>query len=224
MRKLLEGILDFRAKRAAGYELLFKQLAKRQNPDALFITCSDSRVVPNLLASTNPGDLFVMRNVGNAVPPCCAHSGHSQTDDSEIAALEYAVQFLRVKDIIVCGHSDCGAIQAICSQTGMDAAPHLKNWLDFNRLALEKFSTDLEFAKAWSAQDQISQKNVLLQLTHLMTYPLVKKAAAQNQIQLHGWWFDIEGVDVYAYNPDEKKFNIIDEAEAVKIRARLINS
>lgn len=214
MRKLLEGILDFHAKREAGNDLLFKHLSASQKPDALFITCSDSRVVPNLLVSTNPGDLFVVRNVGNVVPACCEHSGTSKNDDSEIAALEYAINHLKVKDIIICGHSNCGAIHSICSQTDMSSAPHLKSWLDHAKASLDAFEAELHFDKDWSHADKISQKNVLLQLEHLKTYDLIQSAINNNQVVLHGWWFDIGEVEIYAFNPTQHAFKIIDPAEA----------
>ncbi|MCK5241289.1 carbonic anhydrase [bacterium] len=217
MRKLLAGILDFHTKREAGSDLLFNQLAKQQNPDALFITCSDSRVVPNLLASTNPGDLFVIRNVGNVVPACCDHSGYSKTDDSEIAALEYALLNLKVKDIIICGHSNCGAIQAICDNTPLNTAPHLKSWLGHAKQALDTFDYPLLYDKDWSPFDRISQKNVLLQLEHLKTYEIVQSALRQKQTSLHAWWFDIEEVEIYAFNRDENKFKVINPAEAQHI-------
>ncbi|MCK5218199.1 carbonic anhydrase [bacterium] len=222
MRKLLEGILDFQAKREAGSELLFQKLSQGQNPDALFITCSDSRVVPNLLASTNPGDLFVIRNVGNVVPPCCEHSGYSQTDDSEIAALEYALIFLHIRDIIVCGHSNCGAIQSICSDADTHSAPHLKSWLGHAKQALNQFEPRLLFDKPWPAHDQISQKNVLLQLEHLKTYQLIQKALAEKKVSLHGWWFEIESRDIYTYRSEENKFKIIDNQEKDRILATRI--
>ncbi|MCD4812335.1 carbonic anhydrase [bacterium] len=214
MRKLLEGILDFHAKREAGNDLLFKHLTARQQPDALFITCSDSRVVPNLLVSTNPGDLFVMRNVGNVVPACCDHSGYSKTDDSEIAALEYALNCLQVKDIIVCGHSNCGAIHAIYKNSTVKSAPHLNSWLSHAKDALDTFEHPLTFDKDWSVPDRISQKNVLLQIEHLKTYDIVQSALQKKQTALHAWWFDIEEVEIYSFNRDENKFKVINPAEA----------
>ena len=117
MRKLIMGIVEFREKMLPRYAQQFRELALAQKPDALFITCSDSRVVPDLLASTHPGDLFTMRNVGNLIPPATAE-GVSTGDLSEASAIEYAVLVLKVANIVVCGHSECAEALARC------AAPH----------------------------------------------------------------------------------------------------
>src|ERR1041384_7022651 len=112
MKKLIQGIIDFRRKLKPEMRATFARLALGQKPDALFIACSDSRVAPNVFASTNPGDLFVVRNVGNIIPPCGV-MGNSVADESEAAAIEFAVTRLNVRDIIICGHSECGAMQAL---------------------------------------------------------------------------------------------------------------
>src|SRR5260221_13880361 len=112
MKKLVKGIIDFRRKGLPGYREKFGHLALGQSPDTLFIACSDSRVVPNLFASANPGDLFVIRNVGNLIPPC-GPRGRSLSDESEAAAIEFAIETLKITDIIVCGHSECGAMRAL---------------------------------------------------------------------------------------------------------------
>src|SRR5215471_10660567 len=112
MQKLIAGIVDFRERNLPKYAQRFQELAFGQAPDALFVTCSDSRVVPDLLASTHPGDLFTMRNVGNLVPPATAE-GVSTGDLSEASAVEYSVLVLKVSHIVVCGHSECGAMKAV---------------------------------------------------------------------------------------------------------------
>src|ERR1043166_9064786 len=127
MRKLLRGIVDFRERLLGQYAERFRDLASGQAPDALFITCSDSRVVPDLLASTDPGDLFVMRNVGNLVPPATVE-GASTGDLSEASAIEYAVLILQVRDIVVCGHSECGAMKAALARQPLPATPNLAKW------------------------------------------------------------------------------------------------
>src|SRR5260221_6050909 len=116
MKKLVKGIIDFRRKGLPGYREKFGHLALGQSPDTLFIACSDSRVVPNTFASADPGDLFVIRNVGNLIAPADP-SGLSPSDESEGAAIEFAVLTLGVRDIIVCGHSECGAMQAALGGT-----------------------------------------------------------------------------------------------------------
>src|ERR1700758_590817 len=128
MRKLIMGIVEFRERMLPKYAQRFHELALKQTPDALFITCSDSRVVPDLLASTHPGDLFTMRNVGNLIPPATAE-GVSTGDLSEAGAIEYAVLVLKVANIVVCGHSECGAMKAVYSRTAKLKSPNLDKWL-----------------------------------------------------------------------------------------------
>ena len=115
MRKLIMGIVDFRERLLPQYAQRFRDLAEGQAPDALFITCSDSRVVPDLLASTVPGDLFVMRNVGNLIPPATVE-GALTGDLSEASAIEYAILVLKVRSVVVCGHSECGAMKTAIAQ------------------------------------------------------------------------------------------------------------
>ena len=128
MRKFIMGIVDFRERLLSQYAERFRVLAQGQAPDALCVTCSDSRVVPELLASTDPGELFVMRNVGNMVPPATVE-GASTGDLSEASAIEYAVLVLKVRSIVVCGHSECGAMKAALAGTPMPNTPNLAKWL-----------------------------------------------------------------------------------------------
>ena len=129
MRKLIMGIVDFRERMLPQYAERFRELALTQTPDVLFITCSDSRVVPDLLVSTHPGDLFTMRNVGNLIPPA-APDGVSTGDVSEASAIEYAVLVLNVANIVVCGHSECGAMKAVLTRNPTLKAPNLDRWLN----------------------------------------------------------------------------------------------
>src|ERR1700761_2026177 len=128
MRKLIMGIVEFREKMLPQYAKQFSKLALLQAPDALFVTCSDSRVVPDLLASTHPGDLFTMRNVGNLIPPATAE-GVSTGDLSEASAIEYSLLVLKVRHVVVCGHSECGAMKAALDRKPMPTTPNLAKWL-----------------------------------------------------------------------------------------------
>src|SRR6201987_3871752 len=132
VQKLIAGIVDFRERLLPQYAQRFGELALSQTPDALFVTCSDSRVVPDLLASTHPGDLFTMRNVGNLIPPATA-DGISIGDLSEASAIEYAVLVLKVANIVVCGHSECGAMKAVLASSTHQEAPNLAKWLHHAR-------------------------------------------------------------------------------------------
>src|SRR5690242_16983203 len=128
MRKLIMGIVDFRERLLPQYAERFRGLAYDQAPDTFLVTCSDSRVVPDLLVAADPGELFVVRNVGNLVPPATAE-GVSTGDLSEAGAIEYALLKLKVRDLVVCGHSECGAMKAALDHKPMPDTPNLGKWL-----------------------------------------------------------------------------------------------
>ena len=186
MRKLLQGIVDFRRRVRPEVREAFARLALGQRPDALFIACSDSRMAINVFASTEPGDLFVVRNPGNLVSPA-GESGHSSGDESEAAAIEFAVEELRVADVIICGHSSCGAMTALLGGRDRVALPNLRAWLRHCEPALARVP-DLSVP---NALDQLSQANVLLQLEHLRTYRPVARGEQAGRLKLHAVWFDI---------------------------------
>lgn len=210
MKKLIQGIVDFRKHRLADYREKFSKLALGQSPDTLFIACSDSRVVPNLFASTDPGDLFVIRNVGNLIPPCNA-DGRSGGNNSEWAAIEFSTLQLNVTDIVVCGHSECGAIQAILAGRKNAAGDHLKSWLEYGEDAASLVSKIAFANKPFAEHNRVSQANVLLQLAHLKTYPLIEERIKSGRLKLHGWWFDIGSGNVYAFNDSSERFELIGE-------------
>ena len=229
MQKLIQGIVDFRRSVLPGYRETFARLALEQTPDCLFIACSDSRVVPNLFASTEPGDLFVTRNVGNLVPPA-GPGGFSTGDEAEAASIEYAVQALGVRDVVVCGHSSCGAMRTIVETAAgapplsAGAAPNLSRWLRHGLPALEKLEDGGRLEGRFDAlpkHDALSQLNVLEQMAHVLSYPSVAERVADRALGVHGWWFDIASADVYAYEEEPRQFVLIDEAEAERILARL---
>ncbi len=206
MKKLIRGILDFRASRREGWAETFSRLALGQKPDALFIACSDSRVAVNVFASTDPGDLFVMRNVGNLVPPA-GHPGGTGT----AAAVDYAVDVLKVRDVIVCGHSDCGAMRAHCQ--GHAALPDgaLKSWLEMGATGPGE-GMDV---------NEASRRNVLAQIGHLKGYPCVSRAIAEGRLKVHGLWFDIRHVEVHYYEEEDGAWTVLDAAEGERILGRL---
>jgi carbonic anhydrase len=208
MKKLVRGILEFRQHALPEYREKFARLALGQSPDALMIGCADSRVVPNLFASTDPGDLFVVRNVGNFIPPCGA-DGHSTADESEAAAIEFAVINLNVLDIIVCGHSECGAMHALIDGRQGVAAPNLREWLRHGEPALSRLRDDPD-GSGLSRVNQLSQLNVLVQLEHMRSYPIVRERIAQNRLRLHGWWFELSTANVYGYDETSARFHLIE--------------
>jgi len=206
MKKLIQGIIQFHETRRQGFEEAFSKLALAQKPDALFIACSDSRVAANVFASTDPGDLFVLRNVGNLVPPYGNPGGTGTA-----AAVDFAVDNLKVKDIIVCGHSDCGAMHAHCK--GQEALPEgsLKAWLEMGAGPEAK---GLEVNEA-------SRRNVLAQIEHLKGYPAVGRALAEHRLKLHGLWFDIRHLEVLYYETVSRKWTVLDQGNGERILAQL---
>jgi len=215
MRKLVQGIVDFRRSRRPDYAETFARLALRQKPDALYIACSDSRVQANVFASTEPGDLFVVRNPGNLVSPA-GPDGKSISDESEAAAIEFALDVLEVRDIIVCGHSGCGAMAAL--QAGREDVrwPHLRSWLRHADAAAERLRGG-EGDPERPPQDRLSQLNVLLQLEHLRSYEPVRRRAPG----LHAWWFEIATAEVHAWDAALGRFRPIDDDHAAQIVQRM---
>lgn len=217
MKKLVRGIVEFREKVLPDYREKFARLALGQAPDALFIACSDSRVVPNTFASSDPGDLFVVRNVGNLIPSC-GGDGLSGSDESEAAAIEFAVAKLNVADIVVCGHSDCGAMHALMEGRENVEAPHLRAWLRHGEPSLARLPAGVVDAERCN---ELSRVNVLQQIEHLRSYPVVRERVADKRLRLHAWWFDLSTADVYAHDDRGDRFILIDEAGAERILSRL---
>ncbi|HVE41927.1 MAG TPA: carbonic anhydrase [Planctomycetota bacterium] len=221
MKRLIRGIVDFRKKVRPGYRETFARLALGQSPDALLIACSDSRVAPNLFASTEPGDLFVIRNPGNIIAPC-GEGGRSMADESEGAAIEFSILALNVSDIIVCGHSECGAMRLLAEEKPPAyPAPHLQAWLRHAEGALRRVKAGETLKAELPIHNHVSQFNVLQQLENLRTYPSVRDRLATGRLRLHAWWFDIAQAEVLAYEAQSGQFIIIDDDEAERIIARL---
>ncbi len=210
MKKLIQGIVAFRQNVRPNYREKFAQLALGQAPDTLFIACSDSRVVPNLFASTDPGDLFVIRNVGNLIGPAGVDR-LSTSEAPEAAAIEFALCNLPVTDIIVCGHSECGAMRALLNGRDRVEPFHLRSWLRHGEAALERLERNTGADPSLARHNQLSQLNVLCQIDHLKTYPLVRERVQEGRLRLHGWWFEIKNADVYAYEDSAGRFVLIDE-------------
>ncbi|MEK7388201.1 MAG: carbonic anhydrase [Elusimicrobiota bacterium] len=221
MKKLVEGIVRFRREMRPEYRAQFAHLALDQSPDTLFIACSDSRVVPNTFASTDPGDLFVLRNPGNIVPP--EDSSRMPAAAGAAAAIEFAVRRLRVKDVVVCGHSDCGAMKALAVEDGKESGP-LAAWLEVARDSLIELQRRPQLAPERSLHDRLAQAHALAQLDHLRTHASVRQALSEGLLRLHAWWFDLAGADVHAWEPALGRFTLIDEVEAQRILARISGS
>lgn len=205
MKKLIKGIMEFRRTKSEATRALFAELALGQNPDSLFIACSDSRVAVNVFASTDPGDLFVVRNVGNIVPS-------SPDMGSTVAALQFALESLKIRHIIVCGHSDCGAMRELARDPKVSGKTPIAAWLQHAKTAAKE-----EFANP----NILSKRNVALQLDNLRSHPMVREREAAGKLKLHGLWFNIRNAEVYYLEKPPQDFVLIDDAEGEKILERL---
>lgn len=216
MRKLIMGLVDFRERLLPQYAERFRDLAHDQAPGTLLVTCSDSRIVPELLLTTDPGELFVMRNVGNLVPPATAE-GTSTGDLSEAGAIEYATLVLNVRHVVVCGHSGCGAMKTALDRKPIPDTPNLAKWLHHAASAVFRLEQEGPLDSRVSKPDQLSQLNVLVQLEHLATYPVVRERLAAGALHLHGWWFDIARGEMSAYDREARVFETIDRPTAERL-------
>src|SRR2546423_12086439 len=184
MHPLIEGVHRFRNDEFGNYRELFSKLSRDgQNPHTLFITCSDSRVLAELITQSQPGDLFVVKNIGNIVPPSDARGDTNST----AAAIEFAVENLHVSDIVICGHSQCGAISALLGNTIItDATPHLRGWLGLASSVLTTLDKNYAHIHEHSARETAAaEENVLFGLENLRGYPCVEKKLAGGLLRLH---------------------------------------
>ena len=204
MRDIITGFLRFQREVFPARRELFKTLAAGQTPKALFISCSDSRMVPELVTQREPGELFVIRNAGNIVPSFGPEPGGVS------ATVEYAVAALKVTDIVICGHSDCGAMKAVATCACLDHMPAVKNWLrhsDAARMINESHNHATEQERI----DGMVRANVIAQLNNIRTHPSVALGIAQKRLNLHGWVYDIETGSLDAL--DESTGNFVPLAE-----------
>lgn len=219
MKKLIRGIQQFRKQSLAEYRDKYANLVHGQNPDTLFIACCDSRVVPNVFASTDPGDLFVLRNVGNLVPPHQERLNSNEIEDASVAAtIEFALLCLNVSHIVICGHSECGAMRYFTDNNS--ASPKfsfLNTWLEHAIPSYKRFQNIPTNQLKLAAHNVLSQINVLQQLDHLKTYPWVNERLKSQHLKIHGWWFDIATADVHYHDSNKRDFTIIDNDEAEKL-------
>jgi carbonic anhydrase len=196
MLKLINGIHKFQSDVFQTHEELFQRLVGGQHPQALFITCSDSRMVPDLICQTDPGDLFVLRNAGNLVP-----SYVPGTASAEAATIEYAIRGLGIKDIIVCGHTKCGAMKAAMHPEDVKDMPRVRQWLANADASAEIVETQYANLPPDARWQVMVQENVLVQLENLRTHPAVAVGLASGEVKLHAWVYKIETGQVFAYDP-----------------------
>jgi carbonic anhydrase len=209
MQKLIKGIHRFKSDVFAVRQDFFERLVRGQTPQALFITCSDSRMVPDLICQADPGDLFVIRNAGNIVPPYSPGVA-----SGEAATIEYAIRGLGIKDIIVCGHTRCGAMQAVLSPDAVKEMPRVKQWLASAEASAEIVCNCYRHLSEDARWNVVTQENVLVQLEHLRTHPAVLTGLAAGELRLHAWVYKMETGEVFSYDPESGQFSIIDRGTA----------
>ncbi len=200
MQKLVQGIHHFQANIFTSQRELFERLAQGQRPEALFITCSDSRINPNLLTQTDPGELFILRNAGNIIPP------HGAANGGEGATIEFAVAALGVKDLIVCGHSLCGAMRGLLQPELLQGLPVMTSWLSHAEATRQIIREKYQDREGSALLTATVEENVLVQLENLRTHPCVAAGLAAGRVKLHGWVYKIETGQVFAYDPREGQF------------------
>jgi carbonic anhydrase len=200
MKRLIEGHKKFLAEVFPGRKSHFHLLAEGQAPEWLFITCADSRVLPDLILGTAPGDLFISRSIGNVVPIT------SHDVDGVTATIEYAVEVLKVRHAIVCGHSDCGALKAALDRKSLENLPKARRWLDHVQAAFA-YRQPLNAADGESAElASLIRGNVVAQLKNLQAQVPVRHAMGEGRLTVHGWYYDILTGRIEEYNEGLKRF------------------
>jgi len=206
MKEIIEGVHRFRTQIFPEKRGLFKSLANGQRPSALMISCADSRVDMSLVTQCEPGHLFFFRNAGNIVPP------YGQALGAASATIEYAMVALQIPNIIVCGHSDCGAMKGLLAQGVADTMPVVAQWLKYadvpRQIVLNEGEQDHK-----TRVDRLIHLNVLSQIEHLKTHPSVAVRVARGEVKLHGWVYDIEHGSVEAYDQATGTFKPLEAAE-----------
>jgi carbonic anhydrase len=196
---------------------LFEKLSQGQSPEALFITCSDSRIETAMITQTDPGELFICRNAGNIVPPHVTHTG------GMTASIEFAVAALKVPHIVICGHTECGAMKGAMNPEGLDSLPHVKEWLSYSKAAVDVVREIAPDASEEQKMKILLEQNVILQLQHLRTHPSVAARLAKGDLVLHGWVYDIKTGGVNAFDDASARFIPVDKRYSDDI-AKLVNT
>lgn len=218
MEHILSGIHQFHSQVFQREREFFDNLVAGQSPSALFVTCSDSRVDPNLITQSGPGELFVLRNAGNIVPPYGASNG------GESATIEYAVAALGVRDIVICGHSRCGAINALLNPEKARSLPLVTAWLNHaettRRIVAENYSDT-----TGDALTEIAiQEHVLVQIENIQTHPAVAVKLQRGELTLHAWVYQLETGEIMAYSHEDGRFEILNTVDPANAEKRVIGN
>jgi len=204
MEMLLKRIVDFRKKDYEKNKELFYKLKEKQTPHTLFISCSDSRIDPNMITGSLPGELFTVRNIGNIVPPYREADNYA----SVASAIEYAVLTLGVKNIIVCGHSNCGGCAAsLKPEESLNEFPHIKKWLNLIHEVRDRVIKDTADDHA-KRHRLMEQANVVEQLKNLLSYPYVNERVKNGKLNISGWYYIIDTGEIFIYDKNTGEFRL----------------
>ena len=208
-KRLIEGNEDFKTRVFPELEEELLNLVKHgQRPEIMFIGCSDSRVTPDLMLNTKPGDMFILRNVGNFVPPF----KHDEDFHGSAAAIEFAIAVLKVKHIIICGHSHCGACKSLYEEIpDNDSFVHIRTWLKLGVKAKERTLKNQKFATEEEMYRATERNSIRYQLENLLTYPDVVKQLEAGEVQIHGWYYDIATGAINYYDKENDSFKPLKE-------------
>ena len=209
LKDLIKGNENFKNNKFPEMEKELQELVKHgQHPEIMFIGCSDSRVTPDLMLNTKPGDMFILRNVGNFVPPF----KHDEDFHGSAAAIEFAIAVLKVKHIIICGHSHCGACKSLYEEIpDTDSLVHVKTWLNLGMKAKERTLRNKKFSNEEEMYRATERNSIRHQLDNLLTYPDVKKLLENGELQIHGWYYNIATGEIEYYKEEEDIFRPLSE-------------
>lgn len=201
LERLLDGVRHFCRNEYPNRQEAYDQVTREgQRPHTLFVTCADSRVDPELITQSGPGDIFVARNIGNIVP------AYGEMMGGVSAVVEYAVSALEVDQVVVCGHADCGAMRGLLAQQTLERMPAVQNWLQNAHAALSIADALYPRDNESEFLDELTRQNVLLQVSHVRTHPSVAGRVAQGRLAVYGWIYDFRSGKVLTYEEDTKRF------------------
>jgi carbonic anhydrase len=196
MKRLIKGLHEFQTNYFSTHRELFELLSQGQKPRFLFITCSDSRIDPNLITQTEPGEMFIIRNAGNIIPP------YGATNGGEGASVEYAIHALGIQDVIVCGHSHCGAMKGLLKISKLEEEmPVVYEWLKHAEATRRMMKEHYQDYEGEELLDAAIKENILNQLENLRTYPVIYSRLKSGQLRLHAWFYEIETGQMLEYDP-----------------------
>lgn len=217
MSNFARGVVKFQREVYPGRRELFERLSTGQSPEALFITCSDSRIETAMITQTEPGELFICRNAGNIVPP------HTNQTGGMTASIEFAIGALKIPHIVVCGHTECGAMKGAMNRAGLTNLPHVREWLGYSQGAVDIVEAIGAGLSPEEKMKLLLEQNVILQLAHLRTHPTVAVALAQKAVQLHGWVYDIKSGGVTVYDEATQTWSSVEDHYAAEFLSATVH-